>query len=256
MAESKNNFFKTFTWNVKCVDVDYNIDRSRYLGVTAHLDILGTPGSTASAMELHRDLQRRLGGAPASVPEIKNVIFNDPATIVFWTDNTKTVVKVQDGDEFDPEKGLAMAIVKRMNGNTGKYCEIFKKWIPWDKVEIDYPEIPSISYEEAIEKIQKAANASTMSMNEVLNSLYDKRRNELAEKKEVKARAEKLEKETGWIATADRMPDKSGDYLVFDPFTGSSYVYEFSVDSILDASYWKNNITLWMPVPAIPNKKG
>lgn len=59
---------------------------------------------------------------------IKNVIFNDPATIVFWTDGTKTVVKCQDGDEFDPEKGLAMAIVKKVFGNQGNYFNEIKKW--------------------------------------------------------------------------------------------------------------------------------
>lgn len=64
------------------------------------------------------------------IPEIKNVIFNDPATIVFWEDGTKTVVKCQDGDEFDPEKGLAMAIVKKAYGNKGNYCNKLKKWLP------------------------------------------------------------------------------------------------------------------------------
>ena len=64
------------------------------------------------------------------IPEIKNVIFNDPATIVFWEDGTKTVVKCQDGDEFDPEKGLAMAIVKKAYGNKGSYCNKLKKWLP------------------------------------------------------------------------------------------------------------------------------
>ena len=64
------------------------------------------------------------------LPRIKNVIFNDPATIVLWEDNTKTVVKAQGEDVFDPEKGLAMAIVKRALGNKGHYCEIFKQWIP------------------------------------------------------------------------------------------------------------------------------
>ena len=42
--------------------------------------------------------------------KIKDVIFNDPATIVFWEDGGKTVVQCQNGEEFDPEKGLAMAI--------------------------------------------------------------------------------------------------------------------------------------------------
>lgn len=61
--------------------------------------------------------------------EIKNVIFNDPATIVYWKDGTKTVVKVQEGDVFDPEKGLAMAFFKKMHGNTGNYNNIIHKWV-------------------------------------------------------------------------------------------------------------------------------
>ena len=62
--------------------------------------------------------------------KIKNVIFNNPATIVFWADGTKTVVKCEHED-FDPEKGLAMAIVKKtMANNHSYYNEIFKKWMP------------------------------------------------------------------------------------------------------------------------------
>ena len=70
------------------------------------------------------------GISSSHIPEIKNVIFNDPATIVFWEDGTKTVVKCQDGDEFDPEKGLAMAIAKKAYGNKGSYCNKMKKWLP------------------------------------------------------------------------------------------------------------------------------
>lgn len=64
------------------------------------------------------------------VPAIKNVIFNDPATIIFWIDGTKTIVKAQDGDIFDPEKGLTMAITKKALGNEGNYCNELKKWLP------------------------------------------------------------------------------------------------------------------------------
>lgn len=60
---------------------------------------------------------------------IKDVIFNDPATIVFWRDGSKTVVKAEN-EPFDPEKGLAMAIAKRTLGNEGNYYELFKKWVP------------------------------------------------------------------------------------------------------------------------------
>lgn len=71
--------------------------------------------------------------ASRSPIDIVDVIFHDPATIVFWSDGTKTVVKCQPGDKFDPEKGLAMAIVKKTMGNTGSYCNIFKKWIKEEK---------------------------------------------------------------------------------------------------------------------------
>ena len=75
-------------------------------------------------------LNSTYGIGSSHIPEIKNVIFNDPATIVFWEDGTKTVVKCQDGDEFDPEKGLAMAIAKKAYGNKGNYCNKLKKWLP------------------------------------------------------------------------------------------------------------------------------
>ena len=60
---------------------------------------------------------------------IKKVIFNDPATIVIWADGTKTIVK-SDNEQYDPEKGLAMAISKKALGNKGNYYETFKKWLP------------------------------------------------------------------------------------------------------------------------------
>ena len=62
------------------------------------------------------------------------VIYNDPATIAFWSDGTKTVVKAQPGDIFDPEKGLAMVIAKKVCGNTGNYYNSFKKWLPKNQV--------------------------------------------------------------------------------------------------------------------------
>lgn len=65
---------------------------------------------------------------------IKKVIFNPPATIVLWTDGTKTVVKAKNED-FDPEKGLAMAISKKALGNEGNYYNTFKKWLPKDNFE-------------------------------------------------------------------------------------------------------------------------
>jgi hypothetical protein len=49
--------------------------------------------------------------------EIKEIIINEPAMVVFWKDGTKTVVKAQDGETFDEEKGLSMAYAKKALGN-------------------------------------------------------------------------------------------------------------------------------------------
>lgn len=67
---------------------------------------------------------------------IKKVIFNNPATIVLWSDGSKTVVKSH-LDDYDPEKGLAMAIAKKALGNKGNYYNVFKKWLPKDDEEIE-----------------------------------------------------------------------------------------------------------------------
>ena len=100
-------------------------------------------------VEILRDLYKTMYGTKAFktnyVPEIKNVIFNDPATIVFWEDGTKTVVKCQDGDEFDPEKGLAMAIAKKAYGNKGSYCNKMKKWLPKEEQVDTNPILRGIS---------------------------------------------------------------------------------------------------------------
>lgn len=64
---------------------------------------------------------------------IENVIFNDPATVVFWADGSKTVVKCQPGDAFSKELGLAMAICKKVYGNKGNYNDMFKKWVQQDE---------------------------------------------------------------------------------------------------------------------------
>lgn len=64
--------------------------------------------------------------------EVKRVIFNPPATIIMWSDNTKTVVKCQDGDTYDKEKGFALAYLKKTLGNDNTFNKVIHKWIPVD----------------------------------------------------------------------------------------------------------------------------
>lgn len=88
---------------------------------------------------------------PIGAYGIEKVLFQNPATIVFWSDGTKTVVncmdnveikkKVVDGkevtirkpkkaDTYSEEAGLAMAIVKKWAGNNGNYNNILREFIP------------------------------------------------------------------------------------------------------------------------------
>lgn len=64
---------------------------------------------------------------------IKKVIFNNPATIVYWEDGTKTVVKCGKDDTYSEEAGLALCFMKKALGNKGNYNNTFKKYIKENK---------------------------------------------------------------------------------------------------------------------------
>ena len=91
---------------------------------------------------------------------IKDVIFNPPATIVFWMDGTKTVVKDQGEVFYDPEKGMAMAVAKKAFGNQGNYYNQFSKYL------------------DIYEKKQEAEFTSSYA-NTVLDDIIEKFRNSL-----------------------------------------------------------------------------
>lgn len=100
-------------------------------------------------------------------PVIKNVIFNNPATIVFWHDGTKTVVKCQEGDDFDPEKGLTMAIAKKFFSNRGSYYNIINKWV--DKYYEKRSDATNACEALKQERIRRDTEAAYMKLVEVAN---------------------------------------------------------------------------------------
>ena len=122
--------------------VPYKIDSYEMTPHGTRLHISEIPGSRGISML--REYERRsrqwgifcnhfgLNAVKTSPVKIERVIFNDPATVVIWSDNTKTVVKCQPGDVYSKELGLAMCISKKYLGNKGNFNEEFKKWIPED----------------------------------------------------------------------------------------------------------------------------
>ena len=99
---------------------------------------------------------------------IKNVIFNPPATVVYWTDGTKTVVKCNENDIFDPEKGLALAVAKRCAGNRGAYYTEIRHWVK--KCWKDNPNKPCTAEHSAN---LDAVKASIEKMNHNFDELLD-----------------------------------------------------------------------------------
>jgi hypothetical protein len=83
---------------------------------------------------------------------IRKVIFNAPATVVLWSDGTKTVVKCGPNDIFDKEKGLAMAIVKKMGGNDSRFHKIFKQWCKSDETNEN-----TLAYVKAMKELNQMA---------------------------------------------------------------------------------------------------
>ena len=57
-------------------------------------------------------------------PKPVKIIYNPPATIVFWTDGTKTVVKCSMDDEYNEYYGFLCALGKKIFGTNGRLKKI------------------------------------------------------------------------------------------------------------------------------------
>lgn len=60
---------------------------------------------------------------------IEKVLYNNPTTIVFWSDGTKTVSKCSEGDTYSAEMGLALAVMKKLVSNEF-VSKTLHDWVP------------------------------------------------------------------------------------------------------------------------------
>lgn len=58
--------------------------------------------------------------------EPRRIIYNDPATIVFWEDGTKTVVMKAPGEKFNKYAAFCAAVAKRLYITNSRICTIVK----------------------------------------------------------------------------------------------------------------------------------
>ncbi len=113
------------------------------------------------------------------VPRIKNIKFNDPATIIFWEDGSKTVVKAY--EEFDPEKGVAMAIAKKAMGNKGSYYDEIIKWVNTYKEDLDN-NWNVFANEEALDRLMYGYDEDNHLSSDELHEIIDNHSVEIAVK--------------------------------------------------------------------------
>ena len=76
---------------------------------------------------------------------VSKIIFNPPATIVFWEDGTKTVVKCSAEDEFSEYYGFLAALGKKVYENNSQIKKLIDKKAEWHENKKDKKDIPDVS---------------------------------------------------------------------------------------------------------------
>ena len=76
---------------------------------------------------------------------VSKIIFNPPATIVFWEDGTKTVVKCAAEDEFNEYYGLLAALGKKVYESNSQIKKLIDKKAEWHENKKGEKDIPGVS---------------------------------------------------------------------------------------------------------------
>lgn len=106
---------------------------------------------------------------------IKKVIFNGPATIIFWENGDKTVVKCHEGDTYDKRLGFMYACTKRIC-ELGGFCATtktnkkpFDKWMDaWiDRKAVDL----NLHFSDIVDRVQNFTTDFTSTLTSILGPI-------------------------------------------------------------------------------------
>ena len=112
--------------------------------ITDHISYYITPDPTANELTFLPDTVEIIETTHSYPPAIRGnfktikyetynplhvdrIIFSPPATIVFWKDGTKTVVKCADGEPFSEYNGFAAALLKKVFGSNSAVKKIIQR---------------------------------------------------------------------------------------------------------------------------------
>lgn len=88
-------------------------------GYEYSIELTGHAGDLGTVIDMLENSRMPMSFVP------EKVIKNGPATVVVWNDGSKTVVKRTDEDD-DPEKGFAMALVKKLYGTRSRFKKMLR----------------------------------------------------------------------------------------------------------------------------------
>ena len=155
-------------------------------GHTLYYDICRADGSGVSYMVNADWITRTFGIILEEDYDevVKRVIFNDPATIVYWHDGTKTIVKAQKGEKFDPYVGFCTAVTKKMLGSNSRIKKIvdnaqYDSMINSKKVKKANKDVEKAT--ENIEKAIESVETVAKKFDNLIRTMFDKKPNKKGE---------------------------------------------------------------------------
>lgn len=161
---------------IRTVEKNLHDDLTRVILSTGH-ELAFCPGDLTSDRDgnwrirsgaLYPRCEGKKTASATNTAAIKDVIFAPPATIVYWSDGSKTVVKCSEKDVFDPEKGLAMAIAKRCGGNKGGYYKEIQNWV--EKSGKKYPGKPAAGKAVDLDVLRKYSSEANKDFEKFLSA--------------------------------------------------------------------------------------
>lgn len=85
----------------------------------------------------------------------KEIIYNDAATIVYWTDGTKTVVKCSENDVYSEYSGFVAAVAKKMYGGANAINRLIDSKKVIHGTGLHQPFRPEKTFEEILDEAAK-----------------------------------------------------------------------------------------------------
>ena len=144
----------------------------------------------------------------------EKVIYNDPATIIFWNDGTKTVVKAHDGDQYDPVVGFLLAVMKRFYGNKSAYNDILRKVGCFEK-RAEMMEKEPDHQTDVFEAFKNSVKNATEAIKSVNQKISEQMKTNIRDKSTIEVMPIKEAVEKGYIpnvfvkpANTEILPDK------------------------------------------------